>query len=295
MPRNIDTALLRSFVAVAETGGVTRAAVALHLTQAAVSQQLKRLEDSLGTALFARDRQRMALTSAGERLLARAQRMLAVNDEIWTTMTAPEFEGEVRLGVPRDIVAPFVPPVLRAFGRDWPRVRLTLEIWNTVRLRQMLARDELDLCLATELGCDVGGDVLFTEPLVWVGALGGTAWQTDPLPLALGDPSCAFRVPIMEALTGWGRDWRRACECRDDAGVMAVIGADLAVGAFLRSTLPPTLAPVPREAGLPPLPAFSVNLYAPKRAASPVVAELALHIRRSLAPLPPMALVSAAA
>jgi DNA-binding transcriptional LysR family regulator len=138
--------------------------------------------------------------------------------------------------VPRDIVAPFVPPVLRAFSRDWPRVRLTLEIWNTVRLRQMLARDELDLCLATELGCDVGGDVLFTEPLVWVGALGGTAWQTDPLPLALGDPSCAFRVPIMEALTGWGRDWRRACECRDDAGVMAVIAADLAVGAFLRST-----------------------------------------------------------
>jgi DNA-binding transcriptional LysR family regulator len=62
VPRNIDTALLRSFVAVAETGGVTRAAVALHLTQAAVSQQLKRLEDSLGTALFVRDRQRMALT-----------------------------------------------------------------------------------------------------------------------------------------------------------------------------------------------------------------------------------------
>ena len=294
MPRNIDTALLRSFVAVAETGGVTRAAAALHLTQAAVSQQLKRLEDSLGAALFVRDRQRMALTGAGERLLARAQRMLAVNDEIWTTMTAPEFEGEVRLGVPRDIVGAFVPPVLRAFSRDWPRVRLTLEILNTVALRQMLARDELDLCLATEVGCDAAGETMFTEPLVWVGAVGGTAWQADPLPMALGDPTCAFRSPTMDALAGQGRDWRRTCECRDDAGVMAAIGADLAVGAFLRSSLTPLLAPVPREAGLPPLPVFSVNLYvAPKRAVSPVVAELALHIRRNLAPRP--ALVAAAA
>src|SRR5690242_11564211 len=98
---------------------MTRAAALLHLTQAAVSQQIKRLEESLGCALFLRDRQRLVPTQAGERLLARAQRLLAVNDEIWTIMTAPEFEGEVRLGVPHDIVGPFLPQVLRSFGRDW--------------------------------------------------------------------------------------------------------------------------------------------------------------------------------
>ena len=294
MPRNMDTALLRAFVAVAETGGVTRAALLLHLTQAAVSQQLKRLEEGLGAELFVRDRQRMALTSAGERLLARAQRMLALNDEIWTTMTAPEFEGEVRLGVPRDIVAPFLPPVLRAFSRDWPRVRLTLDVSNTVLVRQMVARGDLDLCLATEIGCEAEGEVLFTDPLVWVGASSGTAWQEDPLPMALGDPTCAFRVPAMEALAAQGRDWRRACESRDDAGVMAAIEADIAVGVFLRSSLRPGLTPVPPEAGLPWLPGFSVNLYAPKRGASPVVAELALHIRRGLGPRPVASLAVAA-
>src|SRR5215218_8841394 len=135
VPRNLDTVLLRCFVAVAETGGMTRAAAVLHLTQAAVSQQVKRLEYSLGCALFLRDRHGLALTPAGERLLARAQRLLAVNDEIWTTMTAPEFEGQVRLGVPSDVVVPLLPPILRAFNRGWPRVQITLEVATSRLLR----------------------------------------------------------------------------------------------------------------------------------------------------------------
>jgi DNA-binding transcriptional LysR family regulator len=288
VPRNLDTALLRAFLAVAETGGMTRAAAVLHLTQAAVSQQVKRLEESLGCALFLRDRQPLALTPAGERLLARAQRLLAVNDEIWTTMTAPEFAGEVRLGVPHDIVAPLLPPVLKAFARAWPRVRITLESATTVVLRQQLARDEIDLCLATEERCGPGGEALFVDPLLWVGAPNGSAWQQDPLPVAFGDETCAFRAPALDGLAAAGRDWRRAGYCRDMLGVFAVIEADIAVGVLMRSTVPPTLAPVPPAAGLPPLPAFGVHLYLPRRssALAPVAAELATHIRRGLTPAP---------
>lgn len=293
MPRNMDTALLRAFVAVAETGGMTRAAALLHLTQAAVSQQIKRLEESLGCALLVRDRQRIVPTDAGERLLARAQRLLAINDEIWTTMTAPEFEGEVRLGVPNDIVSPFLPQILRPFGRVWPRVRITLETWNTRALREALTRGELDLCLGTEPACGRGGEVLFADPLVWVGAPGGAAWQETPLPLALGDENCAFRPSIVGAMAGQGRDWRRICETRDMLGAIATIEADLAVGVFLRSTVPPALAPVPPEAGLPALPRFSINLYLGRDAAasSPAVLELATHIRRRLV-APPAAVAA---
>ncbi len=103
MSRNLDTALLRAFVAVAETAGMTSAANVLNLTQAAVSQQIKRLEDAFGTALFTRDRRGLTLTAAGERLFAKAKRLLALNDEIWAEMTTPVFEGEVhpRIG-PRE-------------------------------------------------------------------------------------------------------------------------------------------------------------------------------------------------
>jgi DNA-binding transcriptional LysR family regulator len=67
MPRNIDTSLLRAFVAVAETAGMTSAAHVLNLTQAAVSQQIKRLEEAFGSRLFERDRRGLRLTRTGER------------------------------------------------------------------------------------------------------------------------------------------------------------------------------------------------------------------------------------
>ena len=76
--RNLDITTLRSFVAVAEAGGVTRAAGFLHLTQSAVSMQLKRLEELLGLALFDRSGRTIALTASGEQLLAYARRMVAL-------------------------------------------------------------------------------------------------------------------------------------------------------------------------------------------------------------------------
>ena len=73
MNSNLDTALIRSFVTVAETSSMTAAANALHLTQGAVSQQIKRLENAFGCALFERDRRGLTLTNAGERLLGKAR------------------------------------------------------------------------------------------------------------------------------------------------------------------------------------------------------------------------------
>src|SRR5215472_9954775 len=102
MSHNIDTSLLRAFVAAAETGGMTTAARLVNLTQAAVSQQVKRLEETFGRQLFERDRRGLRLTPSGERLLVRARRLLALNDEMWALMTAPDFKGEARLGVQHD-------------------------------------------------------------------------------------------------------------------------------------------------------------------------------------------------
>ena len=93
MARNLDVSLLRAFVAVVDAGGMTAATGVLNLTQAAVSQQIKRLEETLGEELITRDRRGMKLTTAGERLFGRAKRMLALNDEIWTEMTTPDLRG----------------------------------------------------------------------------------------------------------------------------------------------------------------------------------------------------------
>src|SRR6516225_3262171 len=113
MRRDIDVALLRGFVAVVECGSVTGAASLLNLTQAAVSQQIRRLEELFGTELFERRHKRLTLKASGERLVGHARKLIAVNDEVWGTMSAPAYAGEVRLGVPTDIVGAVIPPILK--------------------------------------------------------------------------------------------------------------------------------------------------------------------------------------
>ena len=283
MAHNIDTTLLRAFVAVAETGGMTSAGRLLNLTQAAMSQQVKRLEDMFQQLLFERDRRRLRLTPKGERLLAHAQRLLALNDEIWGLMTSPDFEGEVRLGVPHDIVTPFMPPVLKSFHQAWPRVRVSLVCTTTPRLLEALDRGDIDLTLTTERECGADAEMLMPDDLVWVGGRGGRAHAREPLPVSLGDQRCAFRQAALKALAGAGRDWWTVCETSNMEPYVATLKADLAVSPLLASTVPEDLQVLGAEAGLPPLPKFYINLHLPKAGAGDVAVELARHIRRQFA------------
>lgn len=282
MTRNLDTALLRSFVTVVETGSMTRAAARLHLTQAAVSQQIRRLEEMLGQALLSRQRLRIVPTAAGDRLLGRAQRLLALNDEIWAALTAAEIEGEVRLGMPHDLVAGFIPPILKAFDQDRPRVRVAVLSATSRLVREATDRGELDLCVGTEREPGPGCEVLFSDPLLWVGARGGSAWARTPLPLSVGDSTCAFRGPALEVLSRVDWPWRFAFETSDMLALTAGVAADLAVTAMLASTVPTELEPVPAEAALPPLPTFHVTLLVPPGRVSAATGELAALIRRRL-------------
>jgi DNA-binding transcriptional LysR family regulator len=283
MPHNIDTSLLRAFVAAAETGGMTTAARLLNLTQAAVSQQVKRLEEVFGRQLFERDRRGLRLTASGERLLIRARRLLAFNDEVWALMTAPDFKGEVRLGVPHDIVGPYMPPVLKSFDQAWPGVRVSLVVSTTPKLLRALARREIDLTLTTEVDRPPNGETLLPDPLVWVGARDGRAYKRDPLPVSIGDEHCAFRPVVIEALNHAGRDWRPVCEVSNMESLCATVEADLAVVPLLASTVPNLLEVLSFGASLPPLPTFHINLHLPSTAASDVALELSRHIREQFA------------
>ena len=120
MARNLDMTALRAFVAVADAGGVTRAAGLLNLTQSAVSMQIKRLEDFLGANLFQRAARRISLSPEGEQLMSFARRMLALNDEAMARLSAACCEGEIRLGVPHAIVYPQIPGVLQRLATLYP-------------------------------------------------------------------------------------------------------------------------------------------------------------------------------
>ena len=280
MSANLDVTLLRAFLTVVEAGGVTPAARALHVTQAAVSQQIKRLEEMLEQQLFERTGRRLVLAPAGERLLASAQRLVALNDELVASMRAPTFKGEVRLGVPYDIIASFVPPVLRRFAKAQPRVRVSLVCEDSRVVRETLRSGGVDLALTTETECGRHGETLRTDRLVWVGVPGGDAHTRDPLPVSLGAPSCVFRPVAVEALGKARRDWRAVCEVSRMEPVYAAIEAGLAVAPLLRSSVPDRFEILGKPARLPTLPEFKINLYAPP-GLSPAARDLADHVRAS--------------
>lgn len=280
MPRNLDITALRSFVAVAETGGVTRASGFLNLTQSAVSMQLKRLEEALGLTLLDRSSRQIGLTAAGEQLLGYARRMVEMNDDIVSRLTDQSYEGEITLGVPHDIVYPAIPTVLQQFNREYPRVKVQLVSSYTKVLKSQFNRGECDLILTTEDMCDAGGDTLSEVPLVWVGAPGGSAWKARPLRLAF-EHRCIFRVGVQQALTNAGIEWEMGVESDSTRTVEASVSADLAVHAIVQGTTPPHMEVIDHGGALPELAVKKINLYRSDLARGPMYDDLANLIRQA--------------
>ncbi|WP_341368771.1 LysR family transcriptional regulator [Yoonia sp. BS5-3] len=278
MARNLDMTALRSFVAVADTGGVTKAAGLLNLTQSAVSMQLKRLEESLNAVLLDRSARTIALTSQGEQLLSYARRMLILNDEIYGKLTAREFEGEVTLGVPHDIVYPVIPQVLRRFAAAYPRMRVHLVSSFTRKLIEEFNRGEIDVILTTEDRVGVGGETIAEIPLVWVGAPDGQAWKQRPLRLAY-EQRCIFRQFVQRRLDEAGVPWEMAVESDSTRTIEATVSADLAVHTMLEGTEPRHFEQIAHGGNLPELRRMSVNIYQANLDDGPVVSDLSRFIR----------------
>jgi len=279
MARNIDIGLLRAFTSVVETGSVTEAAGTLSLTQAAVSQQIKRLEELFDKPLFDRKQRKLVLTSDGERLMTMAQKLVALNDETWRAMAAPAFAGEVRLGVPYDLVARFLPTVLRRFDKKFPDVRVSLLTSTSRLLLDSLNRGELDLTLTTEVSSPARAESLLEDRLVWVGASNGEAYLREPLPVSLGADTCAFRPFALAALAKWHRRWRPVSESNSLEPMIATLEADLAVAPMLSCAAPKSLGILSDAAGLPKLPSCHVNLYLPRSTQNEMATELAAVLR----------------
>ncbi|CAN7397980.1 LysR family transcriptional regulator [Mesorhizobium sp. LjRoot246] len=286
MIRNLDMALIRTFVTVADKASMTAAANALHLTQGAVSQQIKRLEEVLGSSLFERDRRGLRLTRAGERLFGKGKRLLALNDEIWAEMAETPVAGQVRLGVPYDLVGTLLAPVLKTYAETYPQVEISLVCASSPELTAALAAGTIDLAVIEERVGPSAGECLVVDRLVWVGAKGGVARAKRPLPVSIVADTCAFRPAVLAALSEHGLEWRTVFENGNIDATMATVRSDLAVTTWLASTVPVDLDILPSESGLPPLPNFAINLHLPRHGAGPAAQEFARHIRDGLARRP---------
>jgi len=277
-PRNLDISALRSFVTVAELGGVTRAAERLNLTQSAVSMQLKRLETAFDQPLMQRHGRGVSLTSEGEQLLSYGRRMVKLNDETWNRMMHEAFESRVSFGVPEDIVRPYVTGMLRDFVGAFPRARINMTSSISRLLLQQFAEGQLEVMLTTEPAATGAGECLYRAPLKWYVGRGSEVYRQRPLPIA-AKPDCIFLPVARAALETVGIAWETPYQANDWRDLVAFVSAGLAV-----ETNMPYMAQikdwleVPAEGGLPPLPDFGVFLYV-RENASPLALQLAGIIR----------------
>jgi DNA-binding transcriptional LysR family regulator len=281
MSRNLDLDLIRTFVTVADCGSMTVAANLLHMTQGAVSQQVKRLEDVLDCLLFVRKTRKLELSRQGEQFLVKARQLLRLNDEIWTDMSGLPLRGSLRVGVPYDLVT-LLATAMKTFADAHPHVEISLVCAASPELGEAVNSGLVDVSLVEYVASEAEGEVIRIEPLVWIGAHGSAAWQKRPLPLSMVDERCAFRPAVLGALAGEGIAWRTVFESGNIEATAATVRAGLAITAWLASTVPTDLETLaPQAVGLPALPPFAICLRLPATV-QPAAQEFAIHVRESM-------------
>ncbi|WP_280271770.1 LysR family transcriptional regulator [Nocardia wallacei] len=253
MQKNLDIAPLRSFVAIADCGGFQRAATHLHLTQGAVSQHVRRLEDAVGRQLVRRHGRGSRFTADGDELLAVARRILDLHDQALRSFGA-EAAGTLTIGSTEHAAARLLPALATALEHALPQFSVRFRIDRGGALRDGLASRRLDLALL--LNSDDPSAIRVGElELTWYSAPG---WQLpprpEPVPIVAFDSPCALRTRALETLSGLALPASIRAEAPQLSGVHAAVATG--VGVALLATLgqtPEGLVPRPDLPAAQPL------------------------------------------
>jgi DNA-binding transcriptional LysR family regulator len=278
----IDIDQLRTFIAIVETGSFTKAADIVHKTQSAVSMQMKRLEERLDRPVFARDGRASKLTEDGERLLDYARRIVKLNLEALAVFSDAELTGRARLGVPDDYADRYLPEIMARFSRAYPSVELTIICEPSVDLLERIDANELDLAIITTTESQRPVETFRRERLLWVTSNRHPTHREDPLPLALGRPSCGWRQIALECLETTRRPHRILYTSSNAGAVAAAVLAGLAVSVLPESGLRPGMRVLNPADGFPELPFCRIGLVRNQHETSALADALAEHIVSSL-------------
>lgn len=232
----IDSELLRTFLAIAETGNLTQAAALLSRTQSAISVQIRKLEDAMRTSLFHRQPRGMLLTENGHKLLPQARHLVQEVDRI-SQLFCDSLSGQLSIGIPDDFPRPLLETILRDFTRLYPQVEITVRSSYSETFQQAINKAELDLALFTTDTQQHSEDTVYQEPLVWAAHKDFVIAKDRPVPVALFNRECWWRDVAINALQTSGIDYRVAFSSESMSGIVAAINTGLAVAMLAESSL----------------------------------------------------------
>ncbi len=256
----LDTDQLRSFLAIVDTGSFTRAAERVHKTQSAVSMHIRRLEETLGCALFVKQGRGVRLTAEGESLIDFARRIVHIEAGAVAALSRKGLRGAVRLGIPDDYAETYLADILGRFNRRHPLVEVSVSCEGSLELATQVAAGALDLALVTHHPGLRDFELLCEQPLVWAASERFHAEPGQTIPLALGSLSCLWRREADEALAEAERSTRGLFFSKNYSAIGSVVRAGLAVTTLPESMVGEGMRILGGEEGLPELPLTRMGL-----------------------------------
>ena len=236
---HLDIESMRALTVIAESGGITRAAKKLNLSQSAVSHKMKRLETKLNRALFNRVDGKMSLSFDGEKLLDYARRMVKLHDEALASFNQSDLAGELRLGITEDVTAPGIAQILLNFSNNFPNINLTSSVGHTPQLIDWLDRGIVDMALievfeSEQLDTD---HALGQQEMVWLQAEDFVLEPDAPIPFVTYHKNCFYKAWAERALARKGQTIRVVFECPSVDGMISAVRNGLGIGLVNNDTL----------------------------------------------------------
>lgn len=281
----LESDLLRIFVAVAEAENVTHAADRLSRTQSAVSMQVRKLEDSVGMALFERGPRGVTLTAEGKRLLPYARRIVGLVDETTAAMRMAPLDGPVRIGIPEEYNQTILPNAVAAFAEIHPGIEVTVLCGYTSQQLAALESDQLDLAVIFDWCDGIAGEFLALDPTVWVASSTHDRHLERPVPVAVYWRSSWCRDFALRSLERHAVAYRIAYTCDTSGGLRSAVTSGLTIAPLSRSNIPPGARELTIADGFPPIDSSRVVLKRNPRRGGPAIDGMVDMLRKAFAPL----------
>ncbi|WP_421784026.1 LysR substrate-binding domain-containing protein [Kiloniella litopenaei] len=260
MAPHLESDLLRTFVAIAETKNFTRASEIVSRTQSAVSIQMKKLEEIVNEKLFDRGPRGVALTPSGEHLVKDAKRILSLLDQAATSLQQDPLKGTVRIGIPEEYGGTFLPSVLSRFAKTHPQAEVTVRCAQSAALTKAMEKGELDLIILHEEATKIGGEILLNNPIVWITSDTYCQHECTPMPVAVYDSECWWREWALSCLDQQNKDYKITYVSSSTFGLQAAVSSGIAVGIVAEGQIPPDCRELTAEEGFPRLQSTNIVL-----------------------------------
>ncbi|RYE81750.1 MAG: LysR family transcriptional regulator, partial [Hyphomicrobiales bacterium] len=176
----------------------------------------------------------------------------------------------------------YLPEILARFARSNPRTEVTVVCEPTPMLAERIGGGDIDLAIITHVEGRGQGEIIRIEPLLWVTSARHCVHEEDPLPLALGRPTCNWRQAAVEALESKGRRFRVLYASWNSTAVGAAVVAGLAVSVLPESAVRPGMRILGPAEGFSTLPSCKIGLLRTRHDPSILSNALAEHIIQSL-------------